>query len=121
MLKVLQGLRIYNGSIWGFPKIRGTLLGIPIIRTIVFWGLYWGPDILGNYHMYIYTYVYKDCLGYYRYIQGIGIRVEFSGIEFMVLPQQPLDLNPVLLEDLKIALSPQHAPVVGAGALRLGV
>ena len=26
--------------IWGFPKIRGTFLGVPIIRTIVFWGLY---------------------------------------------------------------------------------
>ena len=30
----------------GFPK-----LGVPIIRTIVFWGLYWGPPILGNYHI----------------------------------------------------------------------
>ena len=29
----------------------GTFLGVPIIRTIVFWGLYWGPLILGNYHM----------------------------------------------------------------------
>ena len=28
---------------WGLPKIRGTLLGVPIIRTILFWGLYWGP------------------------------------------------------------------------------
>ena len=36
---------------WEFPKIRGTFLGVPIIRTIVFWGLYWGPLILGNYHM----------------------------------------------------------------------
>ena len=27
----------------GFPEIRGTLLGVPIIRTIVFWGLYWVP------------------------------------------------------------------------------
>ena len=26
------------------------LFGVPIIRTIVFWGLYWGPLILGNYH-----------------------------------------------------------------------
>ena len=34
----------------GFPKIRGTILGVPIIRTIAFWGLYWGPLILGNYH-----------------------------------------------------------------------
>ena len=40
--------------LWGFPKIRGTLLGgggVPIIRTIVFGGLYWGPPILGNYHI----------------------------------------------------------------------
>ena len=41
-----SGLRI-----WEFPKIRGTLLGVPIIRTIVFGGLYWGPLILGNYHL----------------------------------------------------------------------
>ena len=37
--------------IWDFPKIRGTFLGVPIIRPIVFWDLYWGPFILGNYHM----------------------------------------------------------------------
>ena len=35
----------------GFPKIRGTLLGVPIIRIKVFWGLYWGPPIYGNYHI----------------------------------------------------------------------
>ena len=28
--------------IWEFPKIRGTISGVPI-RTIVFWGLSWGP------------------------------------------------------------------------------
>ena len=38
--------------IWGFPKIGGTFLGVPIIRIIVFWGLYWGPLILGNYHLF---------------------------------------------------------------------
>ena len=37
--------------IWGFPKIWGTILGVPIIRTIVFLGLHWGPLILGNYHL----------------------------------------------------------------------
>ena len=37
--------------IWGFPKIRGTFLGVPIIRIIVYWGVYWGPPILGNYHI----------------------------------------------------------------------
>ena len=36
--------------IWGVPKIRGTILGVPIIRIIIFWGLYWGPLLLGNYH-----------------------------------------------------------------------
>ena len=24
---------------------------VPIIRIIVFWGLHWGPPILGNYHL----------------------------------------------------------------------
>ena len=38
-------------AIWGFPKIRGTFLRVPIIRNIVFWGLYWGPLLLGNYHI----------------------------------------------------------------------
>ena len=37
--------------IWGFPTIRGTILGVPIIRTIVFWGLNWGPLNFGNHHI----------------------------------------------------------------------
>ena len=32
-------LRVATWPIWGFPIIRGTFLGVPIIRTIVFWGL----------------------------------------------------------------------------------
>ena len=35
-------------GIWGFPKIRGTILGVPIIRTIVYWGLSWGPPNCGK-------------------------------------------------------------------------
>ena len=34
-----------------FPKLvrgTGTLLGVVIIRMVVFRGLYWGPPILGN-------------------------------------------------------------------------
>ena len=39
----LSGLR---EIIWRFPKIRGTILGVPIIRIIiVFWGPYWGLPI----------------------------------------------------------------------------
>ena len=45
------GLRSSPLDIWGFPKIRGTILGVPIIRTKLFLGLYWGPLILGNYHL----------------------------------------------------------------------
>ena len=33
----------------GFPKLGVPFLGVPMIRTIVFWGLYWGPLILGKY------------------------------------------------------------------------
>ena len=36
------------GFIWEFPKIRGTFLGVPIIRIIVYWGLYWGPLTFGK-------------------------------------------------------------------------
>ena len=35
----------------GFPKIRGTLLGVPIIGITVFEGSILGPPILGNYHI----------------------------------------------------------------------
>ena len=38
-----------------FPKIRGTFFGIPAIRIVVFWGLYWGPLILGNYQIDLYV------------------------------------------------------------------
>ena len=31
--------------------IRGTMLGVPVIRTIVCWGAYWGPPILEYYQM----------------------------------------------------------------------
>ena len=32
----------------GVSEVRGTILGIPITRIIVFGGLYWGPHIYGN-------------------------------------------------------------------------
>ena len=36
---------------WEFPKIRGTILGVPIIRTVAFGSLYWGSPILENNHI----------------------------------------------------------------------
>ena len=49
MLEVLEVLE--KQPYRGFPKIRGTFLEVPIGRIIVFWGVYWGPPILGNYHI----------------------------------------------------------------------
>ena len=40
-----------RNTTWWFPEIRGTILGVPIIRTMIYWGLYWGTLILGNYHL----------------------------------------------------------------------
>ena len=47
MKRKLFFLGIYRD--WGFPKIRGTLLGVPIKRTMVFGGLHWGPPIWGDF------------------------------------------------------------------------
>ena len=33
----------------GFRVCRGTILRVPVIRTIIFWSLSLGPLILGNY------------------------------------------------------------------------
>ena len=49
------------GETWACLKIRGTILGVPIIRTNIFLDLYWGPVILGNYHMCIATLSRLHC------------------------------------------------------------
>ena len=41
----------WDHNTWGFPKIKGTLLGGPYKRITIFWGLYLSPLVLGNYHM----------------------------------------------------------------------
>ena len=33
---------------WEFPKIRGTFLGVPIIRIIVYWGSILGSPYFGK-------------------------------------------------------------------------
>ena len=57
--RVVIGFRVDKG----FPKMSGTILGVPIIRIVTFWGLYWGPLILGNNHIRI---TVKDCMGIMR-------------------------------------------------------
>ena len=43
----------------GVSQNYGYLFGVPIIRIIVYWGLYWGPLILGNYHAFFRT-IYRQ-------------------------------------------------------------
>ena len=38
-------------GIWGCPNNWGALWGVPIIRIVIFWGLYGGPLFEGNYHI----------------------------------------------------------------------
>ena len=40
IIGIIQGL--YWGDM-GVSQFRDTFLGAPIVRTVVFWGLYWGP------------------------------------------------------------------------------
>ena len=40
-----------GGKKMGVSQNEGYYLGVPIIRSVVFWGLYWGPPILGNYQI----------------------------------------------------------------------
>ena len=35
----------------GLPKVGVPLLGVPMLSTVVYWGLCWGPPILGSYHI----------------------------------------------------------------------
>ena len=38
--------------LWASSKMRGTFLGVPIIRIIVDWSLDWGPPAHGNYNLH---------------------------------------------------------------------
>ena len=38
-------------DMWGFPKIKDTFWGVPIIGAIIYWGQNWGALILGNDHI----------------------------------------------------------------------
>ena len=44
----------------GVSQNWGYYSKVPIITIIVFWGLYWGPLVLGNYYIYVYTYHYNS-------------------------------------------------------------
>ena len=43
----------------GVSQNFGYHFGVPLIRIIVFWGLYRDPPILGNYHIYPMFYLFE--------------------------------------------------------------
>ena len=58
-LKRKLSLRTSCGGYGGFLKLGVPFLGVPIIRSIVFWGSTLGSLILGNYHI---RWVHADFL-----------------------------------------------------------
>ena len=66
----------------GASQNRGTVLGVPIIRTTVFWGLYC-PPILGNYHIDMGIDVDVD-MGGGALSQNQGLQSEHSRARFGV-------------------------------------
>ena len=51
MMGGVSRCRKQTGFTRRFPKIRGAFLRVPIARTTVFEGGYWGLLILGKYHI----------------------------------------------------------------------
>ena len=43
-------LKNFRYIMWRFPKVTGTVLGVPMTR-IIYWDLDWGPLTLGNHHV----------------------------------------------------------------------
>ena len=78
-------------TIGGFPKIMGTILGVPIIRIIVFWGLYWGPLILGNYHRPFGRCVRQVCGGHV--LQSSSFRFAPPNDRFQTYVRNPCSLG----------------------------
>ena len=57
--------------------MRGTFLGVPMLRIIVFWGLYWGPLIWGKYHIYLGS------------LRPVAVSLLFVGdLEFAIIKKQ---------------------------------
>ena len=65
-----------EATIWGFPKIRGTFLGVPIRRTIKYWGLYWSPLVLGNSYLGLYKQMVVRWMGGPIWGAQVATRVE---------------------------------------------
>ena len=57
----------------GVSEITRACLGVPIGRIIVFWGLYWGPPIKGNFHILFF--------GQWSFIRRVSHRVAFAVLQ----------------------------------------
>ena len=76
----------------GFPKFGGSFLGIPITRTLVYWGLYWGTRILGNCHV---NYcIYPLWLKFFHSNPAGGCSIQGRNLEHLAVPRKPWNPAP---------------------------
>ena len=74
----------FPDNFMGFPKMRGTILVVPITRMILFWSLYWGSADAEKLP-YLFGGVGTGCLEllasflFFSTILGIGSRVKGLG------------------------------------------
>ena len=101
---------------WGFPKIRGTLLGDPIIRIIVFWCLFLVPLFWETIKSGFCGFCKGECTPYLLSIQclygrisgmleGIGCRVRVISINVKIDSTSPDSFHsviPILLRLLQL-------------------
>ena len=91
------GVQIYHMSTWGFPKIRGTLFGVPYNGDYSILGSILGSPILGNYHMsgmrfarfcghrlwqdlftWYFVVTVETVSGWWQYATGLGSRARYT-------------------------------------------
>ena len=93
-------------SILGFPKIKGHLLGVPIIRIIVVWGLHWGPLFreitymgfrvsLGNFHRDTYICIHIHTQGF-RVHRGLTLNPDNLKRTLRITPATLTQPSPVV-------------------------
>ena len=79
-------------------------MGVPILRIIVYWDLYWGPPILGNYHMALQGNRAALCWALLCYTRALGFPTLLSLCNEQNGATLAIESHP------KILLSPSFIP-----------
>ena len=90
MAEKVGGISKPVGSKWGFPKVKGTFLGVPIIRTIII-GVYIGVPLFWETTKSLRMHIWdrsrlrlrtfsRLCYGFRCGVVGLGFRVKGLGL-----------------------------------------